>query len=56
VNRKFIEIVAAPLTRAGFSPYGEVIETAGTSHFPINGGRATRFDDLAGVDTGEAGG
>jgi ureidoglycolate lyase len=49
-------IEAIPLTRAGFSVYGDVIETEGARHFSINGGRATRFDDLAGVDTAESGG
>jgi ureidoglycolate lyase len=49
-------IEATPLTRAGFADYGDVIETEGASHFAINAGRATRFDDLASVDTAEAGG
>jgi ureidoglycolate lyase len=45
-----------PLTRAGFSPYGDVIDVDGARHFAINSGRATRFDDMAGVDTLEFGG
>jgi ureidoglycolate lyase len=49
-------IEASPLTRAGFYEYGDVVETEGSTHFPINGGRATRFDDLACVDTAESGG
>ena len=44
------------LTRAGFAEYGDVIETDGARHFAINAGRATRFDDLASVDTAEASG
>jgi ureidoglycolate lyase len=49
-------IKASPLTRAGFVEYGDVIETDGAAQFMINAGRATRFDDLAVVDTTEAGG
>lgn len=49
-------IEASPLTRAGFAEYGDVIETDGARHFAINAGRATRFDDLASVDTAEASG
>ena len=40
----------APLTRAGFAPFGDVIETEGAQHFPINQGFAERFNDLARVD------
>ena len=47
---------ATPLTRDSFALFGDVIETDGSRHFAINGGRATRFDDLAIVDTAEAGG
>jgi ureidoglycolate lyase len=49
-------IKASPLTREGFAEYGDVIETDGATRFMINAGRATRFDDLATVDTTEAGG
>ncbi len=42
----------APLTKAGFAPFGEVIETEGAQHFPINQGFAERFNDLAFVDAG----
>lgn len=40
-------LVASPLTREAFAPFGDVIEiqTAG-DHFPINGGTTERFDDL----------
>ena len=38
------------LTRAGFAPYGEVIEVEGAQHHPINQGFAERFNDLARVD------
>ncbi len=40
----------APLTKAGFAPFGEVIEIDGAQHFPINQGFAERFNDLATVD------
>jgi len=39
-----------PLTKAGFAPFGEVIESDGVEHFPINQGFAERFNDLASVD------
>ncbi|SMF98448.1 ureidoglycolate lyase [Burkholderia singularis] len=45
-----------PLTRAAFAPFGDVIETDGAKHFPINGGTTTRFHDLARVDVGDGGG
>jgi ureidoglycolate lyase len=38
------------LTKAGFAPFGEVIEIDGAQHFPINQGFAERFNDLAIVD------
>ena len=40
----------APLTKAGFAPFGEVIEMDGAQHYPINQGFAERFNDLAFVD------
>ena len=43
---------AKPLTAEGFRPYGDVIQTAGADHFPINAGRIERFHDLATVDVG----
>lgn len=39
-----------PLTKAGFAPFGEVIEIDGAQHYPINQGFAERFNDLASVD------
>lgn len=38
------------LTKAGFAPFGDVIEMEGAQHFPINQGFAERFNDLARVD------
>jgi ureidoglycolate lyase len=43
-------IVAKPLTRAAFAPYGDVIETDGARSYPINGGMAERFHDLARIE------
>jgi ureidoglycolate lyase len=43
-------ITAVPLTRANFEPFGEVIDTNGDNHYPINGGRCERFHDLARVE------
>jgi ureidoglycolate lyase len=45
-----------PLTREGFSPFGDVIELKGAQRFPINNGTTLRFHDLARVDVAEAGG
>ena len=42
-----------PLTRAGFAPFGDVIEVEGAQHYPINQGFAERFNDLARVDVGD---
>jgi ureidoglycolate lyase len=39
-----------PLTKAGFAPFGDVIEMEGAQPFPINQGFAERFNDLARVD------
>ncbi len=48
-------ITAKPLTRDGFAPFGDVIDTSGGHHFPINGGMTERYHDLATVEaTGDA--
>ncbi|MCB1122631.1 MAG: ureidoglycolate lyase [Verrucomicrobiae bacterium] len=39
-----------PLSREAFAPYGDVVELEGRNSFPINDGRADRFDALATVD------
>jgi ureidoglycolate lyase len=43
---------ARPLTREAFAPFGDVIETDGARHYPINNGTTERFHDLASVDVG----
>ncbi|MBX3569801.1 MAG: ureidoglycolate lyase [Rhizobiaceae bacterium] len=48
-----ISIVAIPLTREAFAPFGEVIEPDDTRAYPINGGRCMRHHALA---TAEAAG
>jgi ureidoglycolate lyase len=45
-----------PLTRAGFAPFGEVIELEGAQHFPINAGTTERYHDLARADVSDQGG
>ena len=40
-------ITARPLTRENFAEFGDVIDTGGSLHYPINGGRAERFHALA---------
>jgi ureidoglycolate lyase len=51
-----IKLAIEPLTRAAFSPFGDVIEMAGAQHYPINQGFAERFNDLARIDTAPEGG
>jgi ureidoglycolate lyase len=40
-------IPARPLTRENFAAFGDVIEIGGDNHYPINGGKAERYHDLA---------
>jgi ureidoglycolate lyase len=40
-------IVAHPLTREAFAPFGDVIDTGGDNHYPINGGKCERYHALA---------
>lgn len=44
------EIVAQPLTKGAFAPFGDVIETAGAELRLINNGTTQRFHDLAKVE------
>lgn len=41
------EILAEPLTRAGFAPFGDVIDAEGENRFFINNGMTERIHDLA---------
>jgi len=45
-------IVIEPLTADAFAPFGQVIETAGAHHYPINNGMTERYHDLARVELG----
>jgi ureidoglycolate lyase len=46
-----------PLTREAFAPFGDVIQVeAAQSQFAVNTGTATRFHDLARIDTLQEGG
>ena len=49
-------LVVKPLTRDAFAPFGDVIETDGAHHYPINNGTTERFHDLAKVDVSQEGG
>ncbi|MCP5159765.1 MAG: ureidoglycolate lyase [Gammaproteobacteria bacterium] len=49
------ELPVMPLTRTAFAPYGDVIDTDGAGHYPINGGTCLRFHDLARITVGVAG-
>lgn len=50
-----ITLRAMPLTAAEFEPFGDVIETRGARHFPINAGTFERYHDLTRADPGEDG-
>lgn len=50
------QLVAAPLTREAFAPFGHVFELEGAHHYAINGGTTERFHDLLPLDTSESGG
>lgn len=41
-----------PLTIEAFAPFGQVIQTSGAHHYPINDGMTERFHDLARVELG----
>ena len=51
-----LRLAAAPLTAAAFAPFGDVIESEGRAHYPINAGTAQRYNDLAKVEVTAAGG
>ena len=45
-----ITLTVEKLTQEAFAPFGNVIEMEGRGSFPINDGRADRYDALAEVD------
>ncbi|MET3794440.1 ureidoglycolate lyase [Aquamicrobium terrae] len=45
-------ILAQPLTRESFAPFGDVIDTDGDNHFPINAGKCERHHALARPEVG----
>lgn len=45
-------IYIEPLTPDAFAPFGQVIQTNGAHHYPINAGKTERFHDLAKVELG----
>lgn len=51
-----LHLPVQPLDSATFAPYGDVIETAGKTHFPINNGNVERYHDLATIDVESEGG
>ena len=49
-------LIAQPLTKAAFEPFGQVLTTKGAHHYPINAGMTERFHDLAKIEiSGETG-
>jgi ureidoglycolate lyase len=51
-----MRVEVRPLTRSDFADFGDVVETTGAAHYPINEGMAERFHDLARIDVGGSGG
>ncbi len=51
-----IKLRPVPLSKAGFAPFGEVVEIAGAERSSINQGFAERFNNLARVDVAAEGG
>ncbi|MGE0094444.1 MAG: ureidoglycolate lyase [Alphaproteobacteria bacterium] len=51
-----LHIPTAPLTRAAFAPFGDVVETEGAENFRYNDGYAVRFHDLARIECAAEGG
>jgi ureidoglycolate lyase len=51
-----ITLRPAPLTKAAFAAFGEVVEMEGVQQIPTNQGFGVRFNDLAHVDTAAEGG
>ncbi len=49
-------IIAQPLTRENFAPFGDVIDTNGDNHYPINEGECERYHALARAEAGGPGG
>lgn len=49
-------LTARPLTREAFAAFGEVLETDGANHYPINGGRCERYHALATAEAAGPGG
>jgi ureidoglycolate lyase len=45
-------VAVEPLTREGYAPFGQVIETKGAQHYQINGGMTERYHDLARIELG----
>jgi ureidoglycolate lyase len=45
-------ITIEPLTREAYAPFGQVIETEGAQHYPINNSMTERFHDLAKIELG----
>jgi ureidoglycolate lyase len=51
------EMIPEPLTAEAFAPFGSVIEASDSAvRLDINQGHAVRYDRLAEIDTGDAGG
>jgi ureidoglycolate lyase len=51
-----MQLHVEPLTAAAFAPFGQVIQTEGAKHFPMNAGAQERYYDLAAIEiAGEAG-
>lgn len=53
--KELMEIIALPLTREAFAPFGDVLDTAGDPDKIINRGMCGRYHDRAELDFGPEG-
>jgi ureidoglycolate lyase len=51
-----LRVPTAPLTRASFAPFGDVVGAEGAENFRYNDGYAVRFHDLARIECAAEGG
>ncbi|KFK95306.1 MULTISPECIES: ureidoglycolate lyase [unclassified Serratia (in: enterobacteria)] len=48
-----MDLIAVELTPEAFAPYGDVLQTEGSSFFHINDGKTARYHDLAKIEVSD---